>query len=42
MQYVEDEDGHVRIGGFTPELTEKKPKKDGKRWYAIDLASQAH
>lgn len=39
MQYSEDENGLVKIEGFTPELTEKKITRIGNSWYAIDSNS---
>ena len=42
MRGHDDADGHVRIRGFTPELSEKKLTKIGECWYAVDLASETH
>jgi len=33
---ADDEDGPAKIGGFTPELSEKRLTRVGKNWYAAD------
>jgi 5-methylcytosine-specific restriction enzyme A len=39
MQHSEDEEGPVKIAGFTPELTEKKLTRIGASWYAADSSA---
>jgi 5-methylcytosine-specific restriction protein A len=38
----DDEDGPAKIGGFTPELSEKRLTRVGKNWYAADYKEAIH